>query len=138
TVPANEIEKFVVEQIKGIGRDPTIVAETVAALRKQSERTIERLNQERLTLQRQLRDDGSRLQVALKAPKHLERVSGLAEIQDRVRMAENRLVEIENDVTSQRQALIDESDVAEALAEFNSVWDSLAPREQCRILEVLF
>jgi site-specific DNA recombinase len=137
TVPANEIERFVVEQIKCIGRDPTIIAETVGTLREQSEGAIKRLNQERLTLQRQLHDDGNRLQVALKAPKQLERISGLAEIQEHVRVAERRLTEIDDELTSLRQTLVEESDVAGALADFSHVWDALAPREQSRILQLL-
>jgi site-specific DNA recombinase len=136
-VPANEIERFVVEQIKCLGRDPTIVAETVRTTRRQSDRAVERLNQERLALQRQLRDNSGRLQVALKAPKQLERVSGLAEIQERVGIAERRMIEIDDEVVSLRQALLDESDVAEAMAEFTNVWDALIPREQSRILQLL-
>jgi site-specific DNA recombinase len=33
--------------------------------------------------------------------------------------------------------LIDEAEVAAALADFHTVWDCLAPREQARIVELL-
>ena len=36
SLPAAEIERFVVEQIAGIGRDPDVLAETLAAARAQS------------------------------------------------------------------------------------------------------
>jgi len=32
---------------------------------------------------------------------------------------------------------VDDSEVAAALAEFDAVWDCLAPREQARVVEIL-
>lgn len=81
SVPAGEIERFVVEQIKFIGRDPTVIAETVQQVRQQTEEGIGRLNNERAALQQQLRDDNARLQVAAAMTNDVERVSSLAETQ---------------------------------------------------------
>jgi hypothetical protein len=92
-VPAGEIERFVVEQIKGIGREPVVVAETVRQVRQQTEAGIERLEQERSALQRQLRDDHAKLQAAAAMTDHVERVSRLANVQECVRVAERRLTE---------------------------------------------
>ena len=36
-----------------------------------------------------------------------------------------------------RRDLIDETDVARALAEFEPVWQSLSPREQSRLMQLL-
>lgn len=137
SVPAGAIERFVVEQIKCIGRDPAVVAETVRQVREQTEATIERLDHERVSLQQQLRDDNSRLQAAAALSGHLERVSRLADIQERIRIAERRLTEIGNELISLRGKLVDEADVARALADFDQMWETLAPREQARVLELL-
>jgi site-specific DNA recombinase len=137
SVPAGEIERFVVEQIKGIGRDPTVVAETVCQVRQQTEAGIERLQQERSALQRQLRDDNARLQAAAAMTDHAERVSRLATVQECVRAAERRLTEIDNELIALRGELVEEAEVAQALAEFDQLWEALAPREQARVLELL-
>ncbi|MEX0714089.1 MAG: recombinase zinc beta ribbon domain-containing protein [Pirellulales bacterium] len=43
SIPAGEIERFVVDQIKCIGRDPQLVAETVRQARGQATERVERL-----------------------------------------------------------------------------------------------
>ena len=137
SVPAGEIERFVVEQIKGIGRDPAVIAETVCQVRRQTEEDIERLNHERVALQQQLRDDNARLQAAAAMTDHVGRVSGLADVQQCIRVAERRLTEIDNALISLRDELVDEAEVSRVLADFDQLWETLAPREQGRVLELL-
>lgn len=137
SVPAGEIERFVVEQIKCIGRDPTVIAETVRQVRQQSEEGVERLNHERVAIQQQLRDDSARLQVASAMADDVERVSNPAETQERIRSAERRLTEIDNELITLNSELLDDAAVGEALANFDNLWQALVPREQARVLELL-
>jgi len=137
SVPAGEIERFVVEQIKCIGRDPAVVAETTKQVRRQATEDIERLGHEREALQQQLRDDHAELQAAAAMASHVDRVSRLADIQERSRRAERRLTEIDNELITRQKELVDDAEVAAALGEFDQVWDALAPREQARLLELL-
>lgn len=137
SVPAGEIERFVVDEIKGIGRDPAVIAETVRQVREQTEAGIKRLNHERVAVQRQLRDDHARLQAAAAMTETKERVSHLADVQECVRVAERRLTEIDNELISLQEKLVEEGEVAQALADFDQLWDTLAPREQARVLELL-
>jgi len=137
SVPAGEIERFVVEQIKCLGRDANVVAETVRQVREQTEATIKQLDHERIGLQQQLRDDHARLQAAAALSDHLHRVTLLADSQERVRVAERRLTEIDNELVSLRGKLVDEAEVTRALADFDKLWETLAPREQSRVLELL-
>lgn len=137
SVPAGEIERFVVDQIKSIGRDPAVISETVQQVRGQTEEGIERLNHERAALQRQLRDDNTELQSAAAVTKHVDRVSRLADLLDRIRAAERRLTEIDNELISLNAELLDDTEVTKALEDFDQLWDALAPREQAALLEVL-
>ncbi|MCC7473956.1 MAG: recombinase family protein [Pirellulales bacterium] len=137
SVPAGEIERFVVEQIRGIGGDAVVIAETVRQVRRQTEGDIERLSQERAALQQQLRDHHAKMQVAAAMTNHVERVSSLADVQQCIRSAERRLTEIDNDLIALRGQLVDEEMVTKVLADFDQLWDSLAPREQARVLELL-
>ena len=137
SVPAGEIERFVVEQIKCIGRDPAVISETVRQVRRQSEEGIERLNHERVAIQKQLRDDSTRLQVASAMADDVERVSNLAETQERIRRVERRLTEIDNELITLSGELVDDAVVGEALANFDNLWQALVPREQARVLELL-
>jgi site-specific DNA recombinase len=68
---------------------------------------------------------------------HVGRVSNLADIQQCIRAAERRLTEIKNELVSLHDELVDEAEVAKALADFDGLWETLAPREQARVLELL-
>ena len=55
----------------------------------------------------------------------------------RIQEAEQRETAIQGELAELARQLIDEGDVATALASFEPVWDSLSPREQARVLRLL-
>ena len=135
SVPAGEIERFVVDEIKCIGRDPALIKETLAEARRQAEDQIEQLKAERTALAGQLRADHAELgRLAGKVQPGDPR---LADLNDRIGDAERRLSEIDSELATLEGNLVDEAEVAAALADFDAVWDCLAPREQARIVELL-
>ncbi len=50
---------------------------------------------------------------------------------------ERRLTEIDNELTTLQANQINESEVTRLLADFHQTWNSLAPRDQARVLELL-
>lgn len=61
----------------------------------------------------------------------------LAEIQERIGVAERRLSEIEDERTRLATQDITAELVAAALGEFDAVWGTLTPKEQARVLALL-
>ena len=135
SIPAGEIERFIVDQIKCVGRDPLVIKETLAQARCQVEDQIERLRAERGDLWGRLREDHAELGRlgATSRPGDPR----LADAHDRIREAERRVTEIDNELATLDADLVDEAEVAAALADFDAVWDCLAPREQARVVELL-
>ncbi len=135
SIPAGEIERFVVDQIKGIGRDPLVIRETLAQARRQAEDQMERLRAERGGFVPRLRRAHTELAwlVAESQPGDPR----LADAHDRIRDAERRVTEIDDELATLDGELVDETEAAAALADFNVVWDCLAPREQARVIELL-
>ena len=137
SVSAGEIERFVVDQIHQIGTDPQLITETIRQVRFHSEDGITHLTEERTSLQHQLRTHHADLQATASLPNTTKRVSQLADLQDQLRTTERRLTEIDNDLASLRANQIGEAEVTRLLAEFKQTWESLAPRDQARVLELL-
>ncbi|GIW55525.1 MAG: recombinase RecB [Nitrospiraceae bacterium] len=141
SIPATEIEQFVVDQIKGIGEDPAVLNETIGQARVQGRARVEELEAERQGLERELqRWNGEVRKLAEQiAPddRNTPAVSRLADLQERIRNAERRATEIREQVTALSRELVDEREVARALSVFDPVWDSLTPREQARIVQLL-
>ena len=134
SIPAGAVEQAVVDQIKAIGRDPALVAETV--------RQAQRLVSDQTTA---LEREETRLRRELAAShKELQKLAGgdgvatrLADVQDRIAGAERRVGEIEAELERLARGALDESEVAEGLARFDEVWGVLSPREQARVLNLL-
>ena len=58
-------------------------------------------------------------------------------MQDRIREAERRVTQIDDELATLEGDLVDEREVAAALADFDALWECLIPREQARAIELL-
>lgn len=135
SLPAAEIERFVIEQIKCIGRDPALIRDTLAQVRSQTELAQDRLTTESSSLERDLRREHAELrQLSTTAPNCAD---PLAQCHDRIQQAERRKTEIEDELVRLRSESIAETDVIDLLQDFDRLWSSLAPREQSRVIELL-
>ncbi len=54
SIPAAEVERFVVDQIKAVACDPGLVAETLAQTKQQAEASLQTLDAERQSIDRDL------------------------------------------------------------------------------------
>ena len=133
SVPAAEIERFLVDHIKGIGRDQKVVQEVLEQVHRHSEEQTKRLQAEREALRKTLLGDHDQL-VALATSGAGD--TRLADALERSQAAERRLAEVEGQL-EQLDAPLDDAKITAALADFDTVWAHLSPREQCRIVELL-
>ena len=136
SVPAGELERFVVDQIRDIGRDPHVLTETIRQVRTQSKKAIAELERE----QRTLDNDIARRSKALKQQLAETGDSSGADVarrRDELRRLEVRLTEVREGHLALTGDLVNEQEVAQALSLFDPVWDSLTSREQTRIVRLL-
>ena len=141
SIPAGEIERFVVEQIKDIGRDPLLIAETVRQSRAQADERIAEIEAEERRLGRELAGHQRDMHKLIEqlGSAHSDGVAMVmqADIQERAQTAERRLSELAVERQRLGRDLLDEDDAARALAAFDPVWETLSPREQASLLQLL-
>ena len=138
SLPAGEIEKAVVDQIRCIGQDPDLLCETLRQARAQAEEAIERLTGERRILERGLaRYHAEIRRTATSEPATSAATARIADLTDQVGQSERRLTEIDGQLVELRTDLVTEADVAAAFADFDNVWAALSPREQVRLINLL-
>jgi site-specific DNA recombinase len=138
SIPAGEIERHVVQQIRGIGSDPALVRETL-------QRAVEQVDSERAALEaerRGLERDAARWHEELRTAIGAERSAAIplprfADLQERLRLVEQRASEIQSRLETLDHERITEDEVAAALGTFDPVWEALSPREQARIVHLL-
>ena len=135
SLPAAEIERFVVDQIRCIGRDPGLVAETITQARCQAEERSGELESEKAKLGRELRRRRAVMRELL-AGENGE-AGGAEELRLKIQDAEIRQTEIREEILALRKNLFDRDEVAAALGRFEPIWESLNPRERLRLFELL-
>jgi len=142
SLPAEEIERFVVDRIRCIGMDPGLVAETLGQARAQNEQRLETLEKERKILQREMKKYDETVRGLIGGPRvegrGLEdRTAQLADLDDRILAGEQRMTKIREEMSDLAARAVDETELVSALAAFDPLWKSLAPREQAGIIRLL-
>ena len=135
SLPAHEIEQFVINEIRTIGLDKNLIDKIVSHSRESvKDDTAE--HRKRLTLLRkELTSYNAQLKPMLAMPNQDE--NQLASLQERIVITErditttiNRLKELQNNVLST-------VDIRTACKQFDPLWDTLTNKEQWRMLGLL-
>jgi site-specific DNA recombinase len=137
SVPAGEIERFVIDRIKCIGKDPTVLDETVRQARGQRERSMAQLQAEERALTRQLNRHATAMRKLSAGKQNATITNEFAYTQDAIRVAEQRATQVREQIVTVSRELVDEREVKAALSAFDPVWDALSPREQARVIRLL-
>jgi site-specific DNA recombinase len=141
SVPAAKLEGFEVEQVRCVGRDPALFAQTVAEARTEDEDRLAELEAERGLLARELARWHAELRsVAVpvgEGDTDPDLPARLAGLQERIQAAERRTVQIRDQVQAIRVKRLDKHAARQALAAFDPVWQTLAPQEQARVVDLL-
>lgn len=132
SLPANEIEEFVVGQIRSLGEDPSVIRDTLAQTRIQTHQQSERLKQEKNALEGVIRGDYERLNVAVSA-ENGEAV--IAKLQREIQDHERRLSAVTLDLKTVNALTITENEVSEALGNFDEIWNTLSPAERAKVMQ---
>ena len=139
SIPAQEIERFVVDRIRAIGTDPALTAEVLAKVRSDTQAHADALARERAGIERELSRWAAEIKDlvgSLPRPngKQSAATARLVELQDLTAQAEARLVEIQPAESADEGS---EDDLVAALRRFDPIWETLSPREQARIVHLL-
>lgn len=137
SVPAGEIERFVIEQIRSIGHHETLMEQTIDQIESRSRQQLENLESERKGLERQLRNDHEKLRAVAANTKNNRRVTGLAELQVCIDVADARLKELASQLESLANQAVDASAVKRLVTDFDKLWETMTPREQVRLTSLL-
>lgn len=141
SVPAGEIEQFIVDQIRCIGQDPILRRETLAQARKQDDDRVDESNAERRGIEKDLRHwygELNNLTGRIRAGEDNEvLLTKLADLQERIGHVENRRREAVAQVDAIESDCRDDHELEAAFAAFDPMWEALTPKEQAHIIETL-
>ncbi len=130
SIPAGELEKFVVERIRHVSQDPTILAATLEEVRRQYSEKVNDLESERRALIRDLKRQNAVLRRATDSTKASRLVDAIGALELQITEVTNRMAHANCEVFSQ-------DEMQDALARFDPVWETLTPGEQARMIQLL-
>jgi site-specific DNA recombinase len=140
SVSANQIEAFVVDQVRAVGRDPDLVARTVEEARKQLASSKSDLEVEEQQVHWDLEKaqrDLRRHAKAVSANGRPRRRTVLPDPQETIRTLQDRLAAIQQERAALKGRTIDVTDLRAALHAFDPVWDQLTTLERARVMQLL-
>jgi site-specific DNA recombinase len=140
SVPATEIERFVVDRIRAVGQDPDLIEKTAEEAGKQLAARKTELDsdvrQVRRDLQKAYRNLRGQLSIVPGNGK-TRRPPDTSRQQETIRDLEARLVAVLDEEAALVGRLIDAADLREALRAFDPVWEQLTIPEQARVVQLL-
>jgi len=142
SVPAVEIENFVVDQIRSLGRNPELASKVLEQARAQLKKRHDELLGEQRRFQSELKRCGSEM---IRLTGSLSGGNGngsraterLAELTERIQAAEGCLTAINEQIAALRRQVIDEGDLKATLSQFDPIWESLTPKERASVIRLL-
>ena len=141
SIPAEQIEAFVVDRVRCVGRDPDLLRQVLSQAREAGEARTAELETEHRGLEKDLgrwHAEVRKLSIQLKPGEdNGELVGRLADLHERIGTVETRVGKVREQVKTVTDGLIPEAEAARALSAFDPVWGALAPAEQARVVGLL-
>ena len=133
---AHQMDAFVVAQIRALGADPALQAETVAVAGTVRKQRLAELR----AAERQAKADAHRLAAereALQGHDGPDVARRVAEIDDAHQRATDALAAAQDEARALSAATLRKADLRAALESFMPVWDALFPAERRRVLHLI-
>ncbi len=138
-LPAADVEAFVVQQIRQIGKDPQLVEQVYAEAQKQQAEIAPRIQAEYDQLLPQRRHCTEEIKGLVAAIAKADEpapslTESLHEAEERAAALDQRLAELKSQITEAESQVIDADHLRDTLCQFDPLWDVLHPEERIELL----
>jgi len=137
SLPAAEIERVVVDEIRDIINDPAMLEDILQNTRAKIDAEIATLNVERKDIKRELGRHNAELRKITVEPATVGASARIADLNERIDRGERRLAEIDQKVAALEHENVDPAEATSIMGDFDNIWSRLSPREQARVLSLL-
>ena len=138
SIPAKQIEDFVIEQIKKVGYAPDLLKDVVTLAHEKAKCNLKELEGEKFSLERDMARWLAEIHktTPLIRPSETDSpaVARLADLQERVRHIETRMTTIRNEIHQITKGLLSQQEAEVAMFSFDAVWESMTLRDKIRLI----
>ncbi len=134
SIPAKQIESFVVDELRVFANDDQLIRDIYERCHEQNREDVDLQTREADSLAKFLKDDHAEMThlVAPAAGPDL-----IEATQSRIDKNEARLKELREAIANHRPIRVSHASIRKTLGELDEAWDTIPPRERCRLMELL-
>ncbi|MBX3324100.1 MAG: recombinase family protein [Phycisphaeraceae bacterium] len=138
SLPAAELESFVINELRAIGRDDGLVADAMAAAQRRLRERLDVFQGDRAGLAAEVEEARRELRDLVADGRDRNGSASLAaDLRERIRDLDARGRKLDARLTSMRERAIDEDELAGALESFDPLWEQLNAAERERLVRLL-
>jgi site-specific DNA recombinase len=141
SVPAGQIEQFVLDELRCIGSDHVLLQDVLKQAREEDEAQVSELQTEQHGLEKDLarwHGEINNLSALLRPGEdNGPLIARLADLQERVGLVEGRVRKVREQVHAVRNQLVDQDEASLAMALFDPAWETLPLPEQAQVVQML-
>jgi len=138
SLPAQQIEQFVVDQIRAIGRDDALMAESVRLAQERLRERVNELEENRARLVEQTDEKREELRQLVESGDERNGSAARAgALREEIRALGADVRRLDARICAMRERVLDEDELAGALEAFDPMWNALAASERERLVHLL-
>lgn len=138
TLPAMEIERLVVDEVRGLANDKSLLAQVLEQAQANVAGEIAMLSKEREELSREMAQYHQELRrLVTDVAATSEAIARIADLHERISEGEQRRPALDARLAELERETISREVAESAFTDFDELWNNLAPREQARLLNLL-
>ena len=137
SLPAGELERFVVERIKEAARDPKLLCDVIGRAKSHLHDQIEELRQQRQRRDFRARRINEDIRELAKTPHSPGVADDLVRLNEELAKAEKAIVDINHQIVDLEQRAMGEDELTGAFESFEPMWQQLRPAEKTRLIHLL-
>jgi site-specific DNA recombinase len=138
SLPAEELEAFVVNELRALGQDDRLVADAVIAAQARLRDRLAAMEDDRAALARELVDARRQLRMLVDDGRDRNGSAAVAaELRERIRELDAQARRLDARLAGMRDRVLDEDELAGALESFDPLWEQLNTAERERLVHLL-
>ena len=138
SLPALQLEQFVVEQIKTLGRDPGVLEDSLRKTQEHLQNDVDELKSQRSEIEATIKDLGRQVgEIASRAGFDEGATRQLAQLQERIRERQEEATDINAAITKVQRRMLEPDELAGAVEAFDPLWNTLPPGQRARLVQLL-
>lgn len=138
SLPAHQLEQFVIDQIKTLGRDPRIIEDSLQATQEHLQHDVDDLKRQRGEIEMAIKNLGRQVgAIASRAGFDDEATRELSRLQDQIRERQQEAANLNAAMTKVQHRMLNRDELAGAVEAFDPLWNTLPPAQRARLVQLL-